>query len=485
GRSIGFFADKRLKGVEASGGTILTICDAERGVGGTWSPDGTIVFAPVPTTFLYKVPAGGGKPVPVTKLDAARHETAHRYPRFLPDGKHFLYMAANPGGAPDDPANAIRLGSLDGSGGKVARPTVPNPAYAAGHLLSAGEGTLFAHRFDAPRLQTVGEPVPIVPRVQLMNWQSYSSFSVSDAGILVTSPVYAPATRLVWLDRSGRETGVVGELAPFGFHRLSPDGKKVVADIYDPVRDTSDIWIYDAASGAGTKFIFGQGHETSAVWSPDGGRIVFSSDGRAKSVRWDMYVKPLDGSKEEPLAPSEDVRNPEDWTSDGRFVSFNAVPLRGKRNNQVWVLDMAEKKASAFAAEANVQSDSRFSPDGRWIAYTSNESGQSEVYVRSFPTGAKTLQVSKAGGALPVWRRDGKELFYLALDFKTRAVPTPDEGGIHIGAPAALFTIRPGGGNVYDVSADGQRFLVDTLASEPQSPPMDLYVNWTALLKKN
>jgi Tol biopolymer transport system component/predicted Ser/Thr protein kinase len=485
-RSIGFFADGKLKRMDASGGTILTICDAERGVGGTWNRDGTIVFAPVPTSMLYRVPAGGGKPVPVTKLDAARHETAHRYPRFLPDGKHFLYMAGNFGGPTDDPANAIRVGSLDGSPDKAVVPILSNAAYASGYLLYVREGSLLAHRFDASRLQTLGEPFPVVPRVQMTNWQSYSTFSVSDSGVLVTAPVYAPPTRLLWFDRAGRETGSVGEPAPFGSHRLSPDGKRVAADIYDPVHDTSDIWIFDAASGVGTKFVFGQAHEVSAVWSPDGSRIAFSSDRKAKVVRWDIYVKPLDGSKEELLSQSEDVRNPEDWSSDGRFLSFNEVQLHGKRNQQIWTLDMTGKKATPFAADALTQVDSRFSPDGRWIAYDSNESGQAEVYVRSFPSGSRTLQVSKAGGGLPIWRRDGKELFYLGLDFKIMAVPVAEDAeAFHPGAPAALFSVRPGGGNVYDVSADGQRFLVDTQAAEPQSPPMDLFVNWTALLGKN
>jgi len=485
GRSIGFFADGKMKRVEASGGTILTICDAERGVGGTWSRDGTIVFAPGPTSFLSKVAAGGGKPVPVTKLDAGRHETAHRYPSFLPGGKHFLYMAANLGGAPDDPGNAVRVGSIDGSSDKVVLPTPANAVYAAGYLLYVREGSLFAHPFDASRLQTTGEPVPIVPRLGLTNWASFSSFSVSDAGVLVTSPVFAPLTRLLWFDRAGRESGAVGEPSPFGNHRISPDGKRVAADVYDPVHDTSDIWIYDAASGAGTKLIFGQAHENNATWSPDGGRIAFASDRKAKGVHPDMYVKPLDGSKEEPLAPSDDTRNPEDWSSDGRFVSFSGVPLHGKRSTQVWVLDTAEKKAAPFAAEALAQGDSRFSPDGRWIAYDSQESGQTEVYVRSFPSGTKRLQVSKAGGAVPAWRRDGKELFYMALDFKIMAVPIAEEGGLHIGTPIALFSIRPGGGNVYDVSADGQRFLVDTLSADPQSPPFDLFVNWPSLVKKN
>ncbi len=485
-RSIGFFADGKLKRVDASGGTILTICDAERGVGGTWNRDGTIVFAPVPTSFLYKVAAGGGKPLAVTKLDAARHETAHRYPSFLPDGKHFLYVAATLGGASDDSGNAIRVGSLDGSLDKAVVPTLSNAAYASGYLLYVREGSLLAQHFDASRLQTLGEPVPAVPKVQTTNWAGYSNFSASETGILVTSPVFAPPSRLLWFDRAGRETGSVGEPTPFGSHRLSPDGKRVAADLYDPVHDTSDIWIFDAANGVGTKFVFGRAHETSAAWSPDGGRLVFSSDRMAKGVRQDMYVKSLDGSKEELLSQSEDARNSEDWSGDGRYVSFNAVPLRGRRNNQIWILDMADKKVSAFAAEAIIQADSRFSPDGHWIAYDSNESGQTEVYVRSFPSGSRTLQVSKAGGAIPVWRRDGKEIFYLGLDFKLMAVPiTEDAGGFHAGAPFPLFTVRPGGGNVYDASADGQRFLVDTQAAEPQSPPFDFFVNWTALLRKN
>ena len=487
GRFVGFFANRKLKRVDPSGGTILTICDADRGVGGTWNRDGTIVFAPVPTSFLYRVAASGGKPVPVTKLDASRHETAHRYPHFLPDGRHFLYMAANLAGPPDDPANAVRVGSLDEHLDKALVPTLSNAGYASGHLLYVRDGTLLAHRFGLSRLEIQGDPVPAVQKVGLGTWQSLSLFSASDNGVLVSSPTFAPSSRLLWLDRSGKEVGSVGEAAPFGSPRLSPDGRKLAVDVSDPVHDTSDIWIYDTASGVGTKFVSGtQAHEVGPVWSPDGNRIVFASDRMAKGVRPNLWIKPLEGGKEELFAGSADQQTPEDWSGDGRFLSCNVIPTSGRRNTQLWVLDTgAGNRASPFAAEALSQADSRFSPDGRWIAYDSNESGRTEVYVRPFPAGSGTWQVSTAGGALPNWRRDGKELFYMSPDFKLMAVPVSADAKFHTGAPVPLFAVHPGAGTVYDFSSDGQRFLVNSLPSDVGSPPLDLFIHWTALLGKN
>jgi WD40 repeat protein len=477
-----------LKRTDPSGGAVLTICDAERGVGGTWNRDGTIVFAPSPTSVLHRVAAGGGKSVPLTKLDAARHETAHRYPQFLPDGRHFLYMAVNLGGAANDPANAIRVGSLDGSLDKAVVKTLSNSSYSSGHLLYVQEGTLLAHRFDLSRLETQGDPMPVVQRVNLASWQSFFLFSASEAGVLVTAPLFAPASRLVWLDRGGKESGSVGEAASFGSLRLSPDARRVAADVYDAVHDTSDIWVYDASSGIGTRFISGtQAHETSPVWSPDGARIVFGSDRKARNVRTDLWIKPIDGGKEELLAESADNRIPEDWASDGRFLSCVVIPAQGKRNNQLWTVDLAGgNRASPFLADALSQGSSRFSPDGRWIAYASDQSGTAEVYVRPFPSGPGTWQISTAGGAFPAWRRDGKELYYLGLDFKLMAVSVSVDTKFHAGPPVALFPVRPSGaGTVYDVAHDGQRFLVNSLASEVGSPPLDLLIHWTALLPKN
>jgi Tol biopolymer transport system component/predicted Ser/Thr protein kinase len=486
-RSVAFFADGKLKRVDASGGAILTVCDAERGVGGTWNRDGTIVFAPAPTTALYRVAAGGGKPVPVSKLDASRHETAHRYPQFLPDGRHFIYMAGNLGGSPDDPGNAIRVGSLDGSVDKAIIKALSNAAYASGYLLYTRDGTLLAQRFDTSKFEVRGEPVPAVPKIGLSTWHSFWHFSAAENGTLVAAPVFAPPSRLVWLDRNGKETGSIGEPAPYGALRLSPDGRKIAADVYDQVHDTSDIWIYDAAAGTGTKFVFGQAHETSPVWSPDGSRIVFSSDRKAKSGRGDIWMKPLDGAKEEIFAESEDARTPEDWSRDGRFISCNVIPARGKRNYELWTIDTAERnRVAPFAKDALAVVASRFSPDGRWIAYASNQSGRFDVYVRPFPSGAGTWQVSTAGGGFPVWRRDGKELFFVSLDSKLIAVSVEADAKFHAGAPVALFPVRTAGGSTnYDVSPDGQRFLFNSPASDVASPPLDLFVRWTALLPKN
>ena len=256
----------------------------------------------------------------------------------------------------------------------------------------------------------------------------------------------------------------------------------MVADVYDAVHDTSDIWVYDASSGIGTRFISGtQAHETGPVWSPDGARIVFASDRKAKNVRTDLWIKPIDGGKEEVLAESADNRTPEDWSPDGRLLSCQVIPAQGKRNNQIWTLDMTgANRALPFIADALSQAD------GRWIAYSSDQSGTAEVYVRPFPPGPGTWQVSTAGGAFPVWRRDGKELYYLGLDFKLMAVPVSVDTKFHAGPPVALFPVRPSGaGTVYDVTHDGQRFLVNSLASEVGSPPLDLLIHWTALLSKN
>jgi Tol biopolymer transport system component len=486
-RSIGFFADGKLKRVDAAGGAILTVCDAERGLGGSWNREGTILFAPAATSAIYRVAAAGGKPVAITKLDPARHETAHRYPRFLPDGRHFFYVAVNLGGAADDPANAIRVGSSDGGGDKVIVKAASNASYASGYLLYAREGTLLAQRFDPAKLEVVGDPVPAVPKVALSNWHSFWNYSASENGRLVTAPVFAPPSRLVWLDRNGHEAGSVGEPAAFGSIRLSPDGRKIAVDVYDASREANDIWIYDSTAGSGAKFVFGHAHEVTPVWSPDASRIVFASDRKAKSARSDLWMKLVDGGKEEILGESEDAFAPEDWSKDGGFISCSVLPARGRRNYDLWVLDAADRKpVSRFPADSSAVLSSRFSPDGRWIAYSSNESGRSDVYVRPFPSGTGTRQVSTAGGGLPAWRRDGKELFYVSLDNRMMAVPVEAGPNFHAGAPAPLFPIRSSlGGVSYDVSADGQRFIVHVPVSDIATPDLDLFVNWPALLPKN
>jgi len=484
GRFVAFFSDGKLKKIDATGGTSQTICNADQGAGGTWAPDGTIVFAPARTSALYRVSASGGRPVAVTKLDASRHETSHRFPFFLPDGRHFLYMATDLVSPPDDPPNAIRVASLDGKLDKSVVPVGSAAAYASGDLLYVREDTVVARPFDLERLQTAGDPVPIAPRV--------FQFSAAEH-VLVLAPLTSAVSTLLWIDRSGKPGSSLAEQGSFRSPRLSPDGRKVAVDVVDPVRNTRDIWIYDAATGVRTKLVSGSPPNTfspaNPVWSPGGDRIAFFSYRKGKGRSTALLVKPINGAGEEVLLEAPYENWPDDWSSDGRFVSLGTLPASGKRNFQLWVLSMAgDRKATPFATDAPIQEDSRFSPDAQWIAYKSNESGTSEVYVRPFPGPGGKWQVSTAGGGSPRWRRDGKELFYLSVDNKIMAVPVRLSPTFQAGPPVALFKLSGSGeafGSSYDVTADGQRFLVNNPLSELGSPPFTLVLDWPALLRKD
>jgi serine/threonine protein kinase/Tol biopolymer transport system component len=489
-RFVAFFSDGKLRKVDAGGGTIQTICATDpgsQGAGGTWGPDGTIVFAAGMASALYRVASTGGQPVQVTKLDASRHETSHRFPSFLPDGRHFLYMAMGFGSAPEDPPNAIRVASLDGKLDKaLVQTNFTNSGYARGHLLYVREGTLLAQPFDPGRLEIAGPPVPIVSHVRGPMAGSHP-FSAADRLLVFAEMVFRPST-LLWLDRLGNVKGSLGEPSLFGIPRLSPNGRRVAVDVIDPSRDTADVWIYDIETGARTKFgaVFGSMDIPAPVWSPESDRLFFASDRKTRG-HFSLFVRRIDREGEELLLESSDQNSPEDWSSDGRFVSFMTVPGKGRRNFQIWILSMTgERKAFPFATEALIQEESRFSPDGRWIAYKSNESGTNEIYVRAFPGPGGKWQVSTDGGTDPRWRRDGKELFYLSLDRKLMTVPVGLDGAFQAGRPAPLFAVQPILRiSAYDVAPDGRRFLVKSPSGEQGSPPLTLLTDWTALLRKD
>jgi Tol biopolymer transport system component/tRNA A-37 threonylcarbamoyl transferase component Bud32 len=485
-RFVGYFTQGSLKKIDPFGGPALTVCDAARGVGGAWNRDGIIVFAPTPTSPLFRVPASGGKPEPVTRLDASLHVTAHRYPVFLPDGRHFLYMAANLSASTGDPANSIRVGSLDGKTDKaLVAGIASNVSFVAGYVLYSSEGALFAVKLDPARLEVQGDPVPVAQRLSFSNWYGYVQFTAAD-DLLLSTPAFAIPSQLAWFDRNGRPAGTVGEPGLWVAPRLSPDGRRIAVGLLDLGRNTSDIWLYDVAGGAGTKFVFGNGNNFGPVWAPASDRLLFGSDRKSKGSRPDLWTKSLDGSSEEVFLESLDNRLPEDWSLDGKFISFDNVPAQGKRNNQLWIAETAgEKKVRPFATEANYQGDSRFSPDGRWLAYDSDESGRLEVYVRPFPGAGGRWQISTAGGSQPHWRRDGKELTFLTPENKIMAVPISTASGFHAGPAALLFSVHPSlNGTAYDASGDHQRFLVNTVPDEQGSPPLSLLIHWTRLLAK-
>jgi len=407
-RFLGFFSDGKLKRIEATGGPALTLCDAPSGRGGTWNRDEVIVFAPATPGGLYRISASGGVASPVTKLSDMRGEYMHRWPSFLPDGRHFLYLAWGEG-----EAGAVYAGSLERQESKLLLRERSNVAYSEGHILYVREGTLLAQQFDTERFETLGEAAPVAEQVQYADLQVRGVFSVSENGVLAyQSGAAARGSQLAWLDRSGRSLGVLGDVASHVNPRLSPDGKRVAVTVINPETSRSDIWLYDLARGLKTRFTFNPAAERVAIWSPDGSRITFSSD---RKGHFDIYQKDAAGvGSEKLLLESNTDKHPTSWSPDGKFILYHRLDPKTKVD--LWVLPLSEgSKPFPFLQTEFTEFSGQFSPDGRWIAYTSDESQRNELYVAPFPGPGAKRRISTLGGQQPRWRADGRELFYLAL----------------------------------------------------------------------
>jgi Tol biopolymer transport system component/predicted Ser/Thr protein kinase len=483
-RSIGFFADGKLKTVEAGGGTPVALCDAPSPRGGTWGKEGVIVFASGVRTGLSKIAASGGPVLPVTTLDTARH-TTHRWPEFLPDGQHVLYLATNHSD-PKGPNTGVYLTTLDGKDNRLLLHTTGNALYSAGRLLYVRDTTLVAQEFDPSSAELKGEPKPVAENVLFDAGVWRGVFSASGEILLYQAAGSQASSQLTWLDRAGKELNVLGEKGSYLGPRLSPDGKRLAVSFGDPARD---IWVFDLAGGGKTRLTFHALTAAFPVWSPDGTRIAFSAPGRNGGPP-NVYETPASGSGSQ--RPVHDVAITEysmDWSPDGRFL---LVDHGNPGAGSVWVLEMSAE--SSIKAWPLVQGTfwsrgGAFSPDGRWVAYVSRESGQDEVYVAPFPGPGGKWQVSSGGGNAPRWRRDGKELYYLVGGNQLMAATVNTQGkNFEAGATKPLFRVlvgsTPAGGlGPYDVAADGQRFLfVSPADSNPA--PLNLVVNWTAGLKK-
>ena len=481
GESIAFFADGRLKRLELSGGQVQTICDAPSGRGGTWNKDDVIIFTPFGTgTGLYRVPASGGTATQITHPDWSREEYSHRWPMFLPDGIHYLYMAANFSGKKG--VNAIYVGALGSNEKRFVVEAATNAAYAApGYLLFYRDKTLFAQRFDLKGFALAGEPTPVLTGVQYLD-VGRAVFAVSDHGVLVAqTSIGATLSQPVWFDRTGKEMGTVGKPDVYGNVVLASNGRVVATSQTDPGSQNTDLWTYELQGGKAKRLTFDPGYDAVPIWSPDAKRLLFASNRR---IRISMYMKDSDGATEEKNILNDDVDEiPNDWSRDGKHLLY-AVGAN------LWVLNLPEPKGSQFLKATAAIRNSQFSPDGKWVAYASNESGKWEIYVTSFPEGRGRWQVSTGGGEQPRWRGDGKELFYLSLDGKMMAAPVVSGTNFDSGTPVALFQTAPREPVsvmdmfVYDVSRDGQRFLVNTQVKQADTQPMTVILNWTAKLNK-
>ncbi len=479
GRKIGFFANGKLKSVETEGGGVTQICDAPSGRGGSWGKDGTIIFAPGFRGVLQRVPGAGGTPVPVTHLDESKH-TSHRWPFFLPDGKHFLYLAINHQSA-DGQNDMVYFASLDGKENAPILHSATNAQYASGSLLYVKGGVLAAQPFDPDSGKLSGAPQAIEHGVaeDSITWRAV--FSVSDNGLLAFSGGSQTQTQLAWFDRAGKQLGVVGEkfdglsngLAGL---RISPDGEKAALAISGGV---GDIWVMDLLRGVRSRLTFGPVGNSAPVWSPDGKWVAYTTLTAAGSM---LCRRPSAGGPEEILLRIEGkFLVPSDWSRDGEYLLVEegapgsqqeilAMPLAGDRKPFVFV-----PRGNFFIYKA------RFSPDGHWVAYQSTESGRSEIYAIPFPSGQGKWQVSTAGGLGAGWRRDGQEILYLTIDRILTAVPVREsESQIHMGQAQPLFRLP---GSAGDVTADGKRFLIN-LAGDQDIKPITLVTNWAARLKK-
>ena len=475
-RFIGFFANGRLKKIEASGGPPITLCAAE-GVytSGTWNRDGVIVFAGGAPP-LRRVAATGGEPTPLMKLDQANGESQQRLPSFLPDGRHFLYYSQ----ASNVAHGGVFVGSLDSKEGKRLFWGESGAEYWDGHLLFVRNGTLMAQSMDLQRLETAGEAFPVAEDVSFAWTTNRAAFSGSENGVLAYQTGGARGNvRLTWFNRSGNQTGVLGEPGNYGSVSLSPDGAKAATN---NTGAQGGIWLYDVSRGLPTRLTFDAAFERYPVWSPDGSRIIFSSAKR--SVHFELYEKSSSGVGTEQLFAASDVdKYPTSWSPDGRFILYYTPGQRGELGALPVFKD--PNPSVVLHAEAFVR-HGQFSPDGRWIAYESVESGKNEVYVAPFPGPGGKRQVSVRGGSVPRWRRDGKELFYMGLDKKLMSAEVNGKGGtFEVGAVKPLFQTRAVAPSMlYDVTPDGQRFLVINSVEEEESSPLTLVLNWNAGLKR-
>ncbi len=415
GRSIGFFADGKLDRIDIDGGLVRALANAPNPLGGTWNRDGTILFTPNYTGPIFRVSAAGGEAAAVTRMDA--QQGSHHFPQFLPDGRHFLYHASG-----STEVGGVYAGQIEGGTATRLLDADASGVYAAsGHLLFVRQGRLIAQEFDPARLALSGTPVPIDEQRVVVGIATAVGLSTSAAGPIVYRAGLPTGQRqFIWFDRSGKELGKVGDpdSADPQDPLLSPDGRRLALDRI--VNGNSDVWTFDLGSNLLSRSTFDMAADFGPVWSPDGSRFVFGSN--RKGI-FDLYVKPAAGARqEELLLATPQNKAPGDWSPDGRFVLYRSPgPTTGF---DLWAVPVDGERKPFPVVQTNAEErDGQFSPDGKWIAYQSNESGRVEVVIQPFPGTGGKLQVSANGGAQVRWRRDGKELFYIALDGRLMAVP--------------------------------------------------------------
>ena len=484
-RFVAFFAEGKLKRVDVSGGPPVTVCDVAPGFSkGSWGSRHTILFSQGVAEGLSLVGDGGGAPKTVLEADKSRQEATIGWPEFLPDGRHFLYI----GRAGTEKQTYVRLGDIEGG---RSEPLVKNSSRAqyvatgstgaSGYLLYARDGSLLAQPFDDRRMRLVGDPIPTGLEVWQHALIGTGPFSASDNGVLASRGNASP-TRLVWLDRAGRETGSVESPGRFDTVDFSSDSRRFLVSKVNPRTGTHDLWIGDASRSVLTKLDLGDDEYLRPAWSPDGTRLALAVGSLSHPPVLSLLSLRGRGTPEAilPLGP---LQSAEAWSPDGRYLLYS---VRSGGQAGLWVANAeGERKPRLFlTGDFDAAPFAQFSPDGRWIAFCLAESGRSEIFIVAFPEPGERVCVSAAGGSRPRWRRDGREIFYFSRDNEMIATPIRLASEVQVGDPQRLFRIDPVGWQDYDVTGDGERFLVAANVPAPDADAITVTVNWTSALKR-
>ena len=479
GQWVGFFAGGKLKKVSVSGGAALTLGNAANPRGASWGSQGMIAFSPQNVAVLQQVSDAGGTPQPLTRFE--KGDISHRWPEFLPDGKAVLFAA---GRSVANWSNAQVVVQSVGTGeGRNLIQAGMYPRYApSGHLVYAQGGSLIVVPFDPRRLAITGAAVPVVESVLQSTGNGAAQYSFSATGSLAYVPGGVQATQLglVWISRDGAEQPLTAPARAYQLPRLSPDARRVAVAIQE---QEMQVWQYDLSRGSLTRLTFEGNSNQVPAWTRDGKRIAFGSN---KEGPMNIFWGPTDGSGGlERLNTSEHNQGPMSWSPDGQLLAF--VELNPTTGWDIWVLRMADRKAQPFLRTPFNENSPRFSPDGRWLAYISDESGRYEVYVQPYPGPGGKWQISTEGGMEPVWNPNGRELFY-RTENKMMAVDISTQSSFSAGKPRLLFSepylptpIVPAN---YDVSPDGQRFLMLKPAEQTAATQINVVLNWFEELKQ-
>ena len=480
---IGFFAADKLKKVSVTGGAPLTVCSvpADENRGASWGSDGTIVFAPTfrPDMGLFKVSSSGGEPEVLTTPDPEVDEGSHRWPEFLPGGEAVLATIEKPGSVSFDEAR-IALVSMKTGERRILIEGGSHARYSpSGHILYGRAGTLLAVPFDAQALETTGPAVPVLEGVVMEPSTGAAQFGISPHGTLVYIPggIEQSNRSLQRFGRDGTATTLSENERAYLELSLSPDGRRMALSVG---AGDDDIWLYDFGRDTLTRFTFEAGDDTSPVWTPDGRRLTYSSNRSGPS---NMYWRPVDGSSgEERLLESERTHFVGSWSPDGKLLAYTEAHPQTQMD--IWILPIeADRTPQPFLRTPFDDQTPSFSPDGKWIAYMSNESGQSEIYVQPYPGPGGKWQISAGGGLYPVWARDGKELFFLTPGAELMTAGIETTPAFSASSPKKLFTAPNTGsygtlGSVFDVTPDGRGFVFAVKAEESIPRQMNLVLNW-------